>query len=166
MTRRFPDAYAKDPPPIYDLVAVANHRGGVDGGHYYTYHCLRKCISVYFNTKKIRQIRQWYVVQIRRQRSQRDKRCATCFGICVHVILRKTKTETMKGEYKYNYNFVQMYKTNKQNICKPKQTELQCNRLKKGFALLLCKYFGANSKLLHGNKQEIKLLIFATVHHL
>jgi ubiquitin C-terminal hydrolase len=39
MTRRFPHAYSKDPPPIYDLVAVANHRGGVNGGHYYTYHC-------------------------------------------------------------------------------------------------------------------------------
>lgn len=37
MTKRFPNAYAKDPPPIYDLVAVANHRGGVNGGHYYTY---------------------------------------------------------------------------------------------------------------------------------
>jgi len=37
MTRRFPHAYARDPPPLYDLVAVANHRGGVNGGHYYTY---------------------------------------------------------------------------------------------------------------------------------
>lgn len=35
--KRFPNANPNDPAPIYDLIAVANHKGGVTGGHYYTY---------------------------------------------------------------------------------------------------------------------------------
>jgi ubiquitin carboxyl-terminal hydrolase 4/11/15 len=33
--RAFPNFIAEESPPIYDLLSVVNHKGGVGGGHYW-----------------------------------------------------------------------------------------------------------------------------------